>query len=76
VASLFYLAVLGSIAAFAGYLTLIHRVGATRAGYIGVMVPIVALVISSIFEHFRWHAVTVVGIAVTVAGNVMILRRK
>jgi drug/metabolite transporter (DMT)-like permease len=76
VLSLVYLSVLGSIVAFAGYLTLIRRVGATRAGYIGVMVPIVALVISSIFEQFRWHAVTVVGIAVTVAGNVIILRRK
>jgi drug/metabolite transporter (DMT)-like permease len=76
VLSLVYLSVLGSIAAFAGYLTLLHRVGATRAGYIGVMVPIVALAISSIFEHFRWHAVTMVGIVVTVAGNVLILRRK
>jgi drug/metabolite transporter (DMT)-like permease len=75
VLSLVYLAVLGSIVAFAGYLTLIHRVGATRAGYIGVMVPIVALVISSIFEQFRWHAVTVLGVVVTVVGNVMILRR-
>jgi drug/metabolite transporter (DMT)-like permease len=76
VASLAYLAVLGSILAFAGYLTLIHRVGATRAGYIGVMVPVVALVLSSIFEHFRWQAVTVVGILVTVLGNIIILKRK
>jgi drug/metabolite transporter (DMT)-like permease len=76
VLSLAYLAVFGSIVAFAGYLTLLRRVGATRAGYIGVMVPIVALVISSIFEHFRWHAVTVAGIGVTVLGNVIILRRK
>jgi drug/metabolite transporter (DMT)-like permease len=76
VLSLVYLAVLGSIVAFAGYLTLIHRVGATRAGYIGVMVPIVALVISSVFEHFRWHPVTIVGILVTVLGNVIILKRK
>ena len=76
VLSLAYLAVLGSIVAFAGYLTLIHRVGATRAGYIGVMVPIVALAISSVFEHFLWHAVTVVGILVTVLGNVIILKRK
>ena len=76
VLSLAYLAVLGSILAFAGYLTLIQRVGATRAGYIGVMVPIVALVISSVFEHFRWHPVTVVGILVTVLGNVIILKRK
>ena len=76
VLSLAYLAVFGSIVAFAGYLTLLHRVGAARAGYIGVMVPIVALLISSIFEHFRWHAVTVAGIGVTVLGNVIILRRK
>ncbi|HET9652700.1 MAG TPA: EamA family transporter, partial [Usitatibacter sp.] len=76
VLSLLYLSVLGSIVAFAGYLTLLHRVGAARAGYIGVMVPIVALVISSMFEQFRWHAVTILGIGVTVAGNVIILRRK
>jgi drug/metabolite transporter (DMT)-like permease len=76
VASLFYLAILGSVAAFAGYLTLIHRIGAARAGYIGVMVPIVALGISTAFEGFRWQALTWAGIAVSVAGNVIVLRRK
>jgi len=74
VASLFYLAVLGSIVAFAGYLTLLRRIGAARAGYIGVMVPIVALIVSALFEGFRWHALTLVGIAVSVAGNVVVLR--
>ena len=76
VLSLIYLAVLGSILAFAAYLTLLHRVGAARAGYIGVMVPIVALVISAAFEGFRWHALTWLGIAVSVAGNVIVLRRR
>lgn len=76
VLSLLYLTVLGSILAFAAYLTLLHRVGAARAGYIGVMVPIVALVISAAFEGFRWHALTWVGIAVSVAGNVIVLRRR
>jgi drug/metabolite transporter (DMT)-like permease len=76
VLSLLYLAVLGSILAFAAYLTLLHRVGAARAGYIGVMVPIVALVISAAFEGFRWHALTGLGIAVSVAGNVIVLRRR
>ena len=76
VLSLVYLAVLGSILAFAAYLTLLHRVGAARAGYIGVMVPIVALVISAAFEGFRWHALTWLGIAVSVAGNVIVLRRR
>jgi drug/metabolite transporter (DMT)-like permease len=76
VASLAYLAVFGSILAFASYLTLLKRIGAARSGYIGVMTPIVALVISAAFESFRWHALTWVGIAVSVAGNVVILRGK
>jgi drug/metabolite transporter (DMT)-like permease len=76
VLSLLYLAVLGSVLAFAAYLTLLKRVGAARAGYIGVMVPIVALVISALFEKFQWHALTWLGIAVSVGGNVIVLRRK
>jgi drug/metabolite transporter (DMT)-like permease len=74
VLSLLYLAILGSVVAFAGYLTLLERIGAARSGYIGVMVPIVALVISAAFEGFRWHALTWVGIAVSVLGNIVILR--
>lgn len=72
--SLLYLAVLGSIVAFAGYLTLIRRIGAARAGYVGVMVPIVALVVSALFEGFRWHPLTGAGIALSVLGNVIVLR--
>ncbi|TMH44361.1 MAG: hypothetical protein E6H54_09165 [Betaproteobacteria bacterium] len=72
--SLGYLAMLGSIAAFASYLTLLKRIGAARAGYIGVMVPIVALLLSAAFEGFRFHALTWLGIGVSVAGNVLILR--
>jgi drug/metabolite transporter (DMT)-like permease len=74
--SLVYLAVLGSIIAFGAFLTLLKRVGAARAGYIGVMVPIVALVVSAAFEGFQWHALTWLGIAISVAGNVIVLRGK
>ena len=76
VLSLVYLAMLGSVVAFAGYLTLLRRIGAARAGYIGVMVPIVALVVSAVFEGFRWQALTVLGIAISVAGNVVVLRER
>ena len=76
VLSLVYLAVFGSILAFASYLTLLKRIGAARSGYIGVMTPIVALVISAVFESFDWHALTWLGIAVSVAGNVIILKGK
>ena len=74
--SLLYLAFLGSVLAFAAYLTLLERIGPARSGYIGVMVPIVALVISAAFEGFHWQALTFVGIAISVLGNVIILRGK
>ena len=76
VLSLLYLAVFGSVLAFAAFLTLLQRIGAARAGYTGVMIPIVALVISALFEGFRWHPLTWIGIAISVAGNVVILRLK
>jgi drug/metabolite transporter (DMT)-like permease len=74
--SLLYLSILGSIVTFAAYLTVMKRVGAARAGYIGVMTPVVALVISALFEGFRWQLLTFAGIAVTVLGNVVILRSR
>jgi drug/metabolite transporter (DMT)-like permease len=76
VLSLVYLAVLGSVLAFGAYLTLMSRIGAARAGYVGVMVPIVALAISSVFEGYRWEMLAIVGVAISVAGNVIILRRR
>jgi drug/metabolite transporter (DMT)-like permease len=75
-ASLLYLALLGSIAAFAAYLTLLERVGAARAGYVGVMTPVVALAISGAAEGFRWGPLTWAGVAVVVAGNVVMLRSR
>jgi drug/metabolite transporter (DMT)-like permease len=71
--SLGYLAVFGSVLAFAGYLTLLGRVGAGRAGYVAVAVPIVALVFSSYFEHFAWTAERVLGICLVASGNVAML---
>jgi drug/metabolite transporter (DMT)-like permease len=75
VGSLVYLAVFGSVLAFGSFLTLLGRVGAARAGYVGVMVPIAALLVSSLFEGYRWELIAVAGVAVSVAGNVIILRR-
>ena len=75
VLSLIYLVVFGSVLAFGSYLTLLGRIGAARSGYVGVMVPIVALVISASFEGFHWQAATLVGIAISLLGNVLVLRK-
>ena len=73
--SLAYLALFGSVITFACYITLINRIGAARSGYIGVMVPIVALVISYFFEKFAWTWLTTAGVALSVFGNVLMLRQ-
>jgi drug/metabolite transporter (DMT)-like permease len=72
--SLIYLALFGSIITFGCYLTLLKRIGAARSSYVGVMVPVVALVISFFFEKFQWGWMTSVGVALLVVGNVLMLR--
>jgi drug/metabolite transporter (DMT)-like permease len=76
VASLLYLVVFGSVIAFVAYLTLLGRIGADRAGYTAVAIPIVAVVLSTFFEDLRWDAAMVSGIAMCVAGNVLVLGRR
>ncbi len=74
--SLLYLALFGSVLAFGAYLTLLGRIGADRAGYVSVVIPIIALLLSTVFEGFRWHPLTVLGVALCVLGNVLVSRKK
>lgn len=75
IVSFLYLVIAGSILAFGAFFALLARVGAARAGYVGVMVPIVALAISSAFEGYAWTWLTAAGVALAVAGNVLALHR-
>jgi drug/metabolite transporter (DMT)-like permease len=72
-AALLYLALAGSVLAFGAYYALIHRIGAARAAYVGVMTTVVALLISALFEGYNWRLASVLGIALAVAGNVLAL---
>lgn len=72
--SLLYLSVVGTVLVFLAYLELIRRIGAERAGYIAVAVPVVALVVSGIFEGLHWQLLAVIGLASCVFGNLLILR--
>jgi drug/metabolite transporter (DMT)-like permease len=71
--SLFYLALFGSIVAFGSFLTLLGRIGAERAAYCMVLFPVVALGISTLFEGYRWSSESVLGVALVLTGNVLIL---
>jgi drug/metabolite transporter (DMT)-like permease len=76
VLSLAYLAVLGSVAAFVSYLTLVQRIGSGRAGYTAAVIPAVAMLASTLFERYRWTAAAVAGMALVLAGTVLVLRAK
>ena len=62
--------------AFVTYLTLVKRIGAGRAGYSSVVIPVIAMGTSTVFEGYRWTALALLGMALVVAGNVLVLRRK
>lgn len=73
---LLYLALFGSVIAFAAYLGLIRRIGAGQASYANVMIPMVALALSSLFEGYHWQAASVAGLLVSLAGNLLVMRGK
>ena len=71
--ALAFLAWAGSVLTFACFLTLQDRVGPGPAGTVGVMTPLLALIVSLAFEGFRPDALTALGAALAVAGNVLML---
>jgi drug/metabolite transporter (DMT)-like permease len=74
-ASLLYLSVFGSIVAFGAYLRLIALIGPERAGYNAMMTPVVALLLSTLFEGYRWTLPAAAGLVLIVLGNAIVLRR-
>ncbi|OEJ24400.1 hypothetical protein AR457_07505 [Streptomyces agglomeratus] len=73
VGSLGYLALFGSVIGFGTYLTLLGRIGGERAAYAMVLFPIVALLLSTVFEDFTWSVRDLVGVALILAGNAVML---
>lgn len=73
--SLIYLAVFGSILAFGSYLTLIGRIGADKAAYAAVLFPVIALGLSTLFESYQWTLQAVIGFALVLLGNYIVLSR-
>ncbi|MEG3626582.1 DMT family transporter [Streptomyces poriticola] len=71
--SLVYLAVFGSVVGFGAYLTLLGRIGGERAAYAMVLFPIVALLLSTVFEDFHWTVRDLTGVVLILAGNAVML---
>lgn len=76
VSSLVYLTVFGSIIAFGAYLTLLGRIGAHKAGYTMIMFPVVALVLSTLFEGLVIDGTIILGTLFVLAGNLFVLNTR
>jgi drug/metabolite transporter (DMT)-like permease len=74
--SLAYLALFASVLGFYCFLSLVGRIGASKASYATVMFPVVALAISTWLEGYQWTTIAVAGLALTLFGNVLILDKK
>ena len=76
IASLAYLSIVGSIFAFIFYLRLLEKVGAGRAGYVGVVMPVLALLISTVFENLEWQQDLIIGLPILIIGAVLVINQK
>ena len=76
IASLTYLSIVGSIFAFIFYLRLLEKVGPGRAGYVGVLMPVLALLISTLFENLEWQTDLIVGLPILIIGAILVINQK
>lgn len=74
--SLGYLIIFGSVIAFSAYLTLISRIGPDRASYAIVLVPLVAVTISTLLEGFQFTIFTALGMVFLLVGNFLALSKR
>jgi drug/metabolite transporter (DMT)-like permease len=73
ISSLLYLSVFGSIVAFGAYLKLVGNIGPHKAGYAVVMFPVVAVIMSFLFEGLELNSNIVTGVSLVLFGNLVVL---
>ncbi|MDC7224488.1 MAG: DMT family transporter [Spirochaetales bacterium] len=73
---LFYLALPGTVVAFTCYLTLVNRLGASKAGFITVMTPFIACLLSFLFEGETFSLLKAGGGLLIIGSNILIMRAK
>jgi drug/metabolite transporter (DMT)-like permease len=71
---LLYLGVFASAVTFTLYLRIIRAVGPGRAAYSSLLIPIIAMALSSIFEDYRWSRLAVIGCLLALLGLYIALR--
>jgi drug/metabolite transporter (DMT)-like permease len=71
---LIYLGVIASALAFWLYYRIIRQIGPARAAWSSVLIPILAMALSTLFEGYRWSALAIGGGLLAIAGLLIALR--
>lgn len=74
IGSLLYLSIIGSVVAFALYLNLGRSHGYTLASYIGALTPVIATLVSVLFEGARFQWTALAGLVLVILGQVLVIR--
>lgn len=73
VAGVLYLGLAASALSFLLYYRIIREIGAARAAYSSVLIPVIAMTLSTVFEGYRWSVTAALGAALTFVGLVVAL---
>jgi len=71
-----YLGVVASAIAFTLYFGVLRIIGPAKAAYSSVLVPIIAMLLSTLFEGYRWSPLAISGAALAMIGLVIALRAR
>jgi drug/metabolite transporter (DMT)-like permease len=71
-----YLGVIGSSITFTLYFQLIRTIGPAKAAYTSVLIPVIAMLLSTLFEGYRWSLLAVGGGVLVLVGLVLALRAR
>ena len=76
VAGLLYLGIVASALAFPLYFGVLRVIGPAKAAYSSVLVPVIAMGLSTLFEGYRWTGLAGGGAALVLGGLVIALRAR
>ena len=71
-----YLSIIGSVVTFPLYFRLIRDIGPGKAAYTGVVIPVFAMILSTIFEGYVWSTLAMAGGALVVVGLVVAMQTR
>ncbi|GAA0738399.1 DMT family transporter [Sphingomonas japonica] len=76
IAGVLYLGLFASALAFTLYFGVIRVIGPAKAAYSSVIVPVIAMLLSTLFEGYRWSLLAAAGGVLAMAGLVIALRAR